>query len=253
MKTQNQKSSPFAGLTKAELAKLIQQYGCGPVRFSGTDEALYERHLIFDNVMEMSAIGTRERFEAIAHSVRDLLSQRWIHTEKTYERQNPKRVYYLSMEFLIGRSLANNITNLMLSPLVDDVVKRTSLDWLGLLEEEPDAGLGNGGLGRLAACFLDSMATMHLPAIGYGLRYEYGIFRQTIEDGWQHEQPDNWLRRPDPWEVARPHEQVEVRLNCSFEVRSGSLRVVNGRPSTLLGIPYDRPVVGYGGKTINTL
>ena len=97
MKTQNQKSSRFAGLTESELAKLIQQYGCGPVRFSGTDEALYERHLVFDNVMEMAAIGARERFEAIAHSVRDVLSQRWIHTEKTYERQNAKRVYYLSM------------------------------------------------------------------------------------------------------------------------------------------------------------
>ena len=97
------------------------------------------------------------------------------------------------------------------------------------------------------------MATMQLPAMGYGLRYEYGIFRQTIEDGWQREQPDNWLRRPDPWEVARPQEQVEVKLGCSFEVRGGSLGVVAGRPSSLLGLPFDRPVVGYGGKTINTL
>ena len=122
-----------------------------------------------------------------------------------------------------------------------------------LLEEEPDAGLGNGGLGRLAACFLDSMATMQLPAMGYGLRYEYGIFKQSIQDGWQREAADNWLRRPDPWEVARPHEQVEVRLNCSFEVHGGTLRAVPGRPSTLIGMPFDRPVVGYGGKTINTL
>src|SRR5262249_6709585 len=122
-----------------------------------------------------------------------------------------------------------------------------------LLEEEPDAGLGNGGLGRLAACFLDSMATMQLPAMGYGLRYEYGMFRQTIADGWQHEEPDNWLRRPDPWEVIRPDEKVEVRLNSSIEIRDGELRPIAGRPSTLIGIPFDRPVVGYGGKTINTL
>jgi starch phosphorylase len=185
--------------------------------------------------------------------VRDILSQRWVHTEETYAREDPKRVYYLSMEFLIGRSLANNVTNLLLDPVVKQAVEQKKLDWLGLLEQEPDAGLGNGGLGRLAACFLDSMATMQLPAIGYGLRYEYGMFRQTIQDGWQHEQPDNWLRRPDPWEVARPHEQVEVKLNCSFKVQGGSLRAVVGKPSRLFGIPFDRPVVGYGGKTINTL
>ncbi len=157
------------------------------------------------------------------------------------------------MEFLIGRSLANNVANLLLDTLAKQAIKQNKLDWLGLLEQEPDAGLGNGGLGRLAACFLDSMATMQLPAMGYGLRYEYGMFRQTIQHGWQNEQPDNWLRRPDPWEVARPHEQVEVKLNCSFEVSSGSLRAVAGKPSSLIGIPYDRPVVGYGGKTINTL
>ena len=122
-----------------------------------------------------------------------------------------------------------------------------------MLEQEPDAGLGNGGLGRLAACFLDSMATMQIPAMGYGLRYEYGIFKQTIQDGWQQELPDNWLRRPDPWEVVRPHETVEVKLNCSFEIRGGNLRAIIGQPSSLIGIPFDRPVVGYGGKTINTL
>jgi len=235
------------------MAALRRQYGCGPVELTGSADALYERHLLFDNVIDPAASSARDRYEAFARSVRDVVSQRWVRTEQTYERLDPKRVYYLSMEFLIGRSLANNITNLMLSPLVDDVVKRTSLDWLGLLEEEPDAGLGNGGLGRLAACFLDSMATMQLPAIGYGLRYEYGMFRQSIEDGWQHEQPDNWLRRPDPWEVVRPNDKVEIRLNHSFEVREGALRPIAGRPSTLIGIPYDRPVVGYGGKTINTL
>ena len=235
------------------IAQLLRQYGCGPIRFAGTDNAFYERHLVFDNVIELTTAGARERFEAVAHSVRDVLAQRWVQTEKTYERDNPKRVYYLSMEFLIGRSLANNVTNLLLDPLMQQAVKQKNLDWFEILEEEPDAGLGNGGLGRLAACFLDSMATMQLPAMGYGLRYEYGIFRQSIQDGWQREEADNWLRRPDPWEVARPHEQVEVRLNCSFEVRGGTLRAIPGQPSTLLGIPFDRPVVGYGGKTINTL
>jgi starch phosphorylase len=233
--------------------KLLEQYGCGPIQFTGTDDALYERHLMFDNVVDAAAVGARERYEAVARSVRDVLSQRWLHTEQTYERENPKRVYYLSMEFLIGRSLTNNIANLLLDPVAKRIADEKNLDWLAVLEQEPDAGLGNGGLGRLAACFLDSMATMQLPAMGYGLRYEYGIFRQAIQEGWQHEQPDNWLRRPDPWEVARPQEVVEVKLGCSVEVRGGSLGVVAGRPSTLIGLPYDRPVVGYGGKNINTL
>lgn len=233
--------------------KLRRQYGCGPIAFSGTDDALYERHLLFDNVVSPAAAGPRERFEALARSVRDVLSQRWALTEETYERENPKRVYYLSMEFLLGRSLANNVTNLLLASVAEQAAKDKHLDLLSLFEEEPDAGLGNGGLGRLAACFLDSMATMQLPAMGYGLRYEYGIFRQLILDGWQVERPDHWLRRPDPWEVARPEERVEVKLHASFEVSGGTLRLILGQPSSLFGIPYDRPVVGHGGQTINTL
>src|ERR1700746_2011897 len=232
--------------------KLLKQYGCGPIQFMGTD-GLYERHLLFDNVTDEKSIGQRERFEAVARSIRDVLSQRWVLTDKTYEQKNPKRVYYLSMEFLLGRSLANNVTNLLLDPLVTQTANQQDVDLLSLLEQEPDAGLGNGGLGRLAACFLDSMATIQLPAMGYGLRYEYGIFKQLIQDGWQYEQPDNWLRQPDPWEVVRPHERVEIKLNCSFEVHGGTLRAVPNKPSTLCGIPFDRPVVGYGGKTVNTL
>jgi starch phosphorylase len=237
----------------SELSKLIEQYGCGPVSLTGTSDALYERHLVFDNVMDVATIGARERFEALAHSVRDVLSQRWIRTEETYDRGDPKRVYYLSMEFLIGRSLANNVMNLLLDDSIKSVLKEQRLDWYELLDQEPDAGLGNGGLGRLAACFLDSMATMEIPAMGYGLRYQYGMFKQTIQDGWQKEVPDNWLRRPDPWEVPRQNETVEVPLNCSFKVAGGSLRAVLGQSSSLIGVPFDRPVVGYGGKTINTL
>src|SRR5215472_5455527 len=236
-----------------EVGELIAQYGCGPIQFTGAGDALYERHLFFDNVLDPAAVDARERYEAVARSVRDVLSQRWVRTEQTYERENPKRVYYLSMEFLIGRSLANNVMNLLLDPVATRVVAEQHLDWLGLLEQEPDAGLGNGGLGRLAACFLDSMATMRVPAMGYGLRYEYGMFRQSIENGWQRENPDNWLRRLDPWEVARPKEAVEIELGSSFEMRGGRLEIVPGRASTVIGMPFDRPVVGYGGKTINTL
>jgi starch phosphorylase len=241
-----------AKAAQADASELLKQYGCGPIQFMGAD-GLYERHLLFDNIKAPDAIIARERYEAVARSIRDILSQRWVLTEKTYERENPKRVYYLSMEFLLGRSLANNVTNLLLHSFTKQTAREKDVDLLALLEQEPDAGLGNGGLGRLAACFLDSMATLHLPAMGYGLRYEYGIFKQTIQDGWQHEQGDNWLRRPDAWEVARPDEAVEVKLNCSFELDGGTFRAIPHRPSALLGIPYDRPVVGYGGKTINTL
>ncbi len=235
------------------LSKLLVQYGCGPIQFSGVSDALYERHLLFDRVIDPAETTAREHYEACARSIRDILSQRWVLTGKTYNQANAKRVYYLSMEFLIGRSLTNNVTNLLLEPLLNDFISKKNVDWVALVEKEPDAGLGNGGLGRLAACFLDSMATMQLPASGYGLRYEYGMFKQTIQDGWQHEVPDNWLRRTDPWEVARPHLRVNIDLNASFVIRDGVLRAIAGKPSRLYGIPYDRPVVGYGGKNINTL
>src|SRR6478752_2177038 len=225
----DEKTSVVAG------TRLPQHYGSDPVRFSGHPDALLERHLLFNDLIDPSTAGARQTFEAAARSVRDVLSRRWSLTQRTYHRENPKRVYYLSMEFLIGRSLANNITNLLLDPIVADIAKEKNVDWIALLDQEPDAGLGNGGLGRLAACFLDSLATMQIPAMGYGLRYEYGIFHQGVKDGWQTETPDNWLRRPDPWEVQRPHEKVEIKLGCSFRVRGGSLQAILGKTATLIG------------------
>jgi starch phosphorylase len=236
----------------AKTTNLLERYECGPFRFA--DDDYYDRHLVFDHVVPEEKANTRERFEAMARSVRDLLTQRWLLTERTRDAQNAKEVYYLSMEFLIGRTLANNIANLQVEEFVrNDFASDAGQDWQTLFEEEPDAGLGNGGLGRLAACFLDSLATLQIPAIGYGLRYEYGMFRQEIKDGRQVEHPDNWLTRPDPWEVVRPDETVEVRLNCSFQMREGRLTVMPNVPTILRGIPYDRPVVGFGGRTINTL
>ncbi len=247
-------SAKIVPLTKTvDAAELLRRYDGDFFRFAETKGAIYERHLIFDRAIDPKVASARERFEAFAHSTRDILAQRWIATKTTYERENAKRIYYLSMEFLLGRSLANNVTNLLLDPLVRDVVEEKAIDWFELIEQEPDAGLGNGGLGRLAACFLDSMATMQLPATGYGLRYEYGMFRQSFVNGWQREVPDNWLRFGDPWEIAREHEKVEIKFNCSFMFRNGRLEVVPNQPSSLFGIPFDRPVVGYGGKTINTL
>jgi starch phosphorylase len=159
----------------------------------------------------------------------------------------------MSLEFLIGRLFNDVVGNLRCNELVRVALGDLGVDPKRMRSAEPDAALGNGGLGRLAACFLDSMATMQLPAMGYGLRYEYGMFKQSVEDGWQRERPDHWLRRYDPWEVLRPDETVEVKLGCSIEMNGGNLRAVLDRPSTLIGVPFDRPIVAYGGKTINTL
>src|SRR6185369_16478314 len=168
--------------------EIPKHYDCGTVHFSGDPNASYERHLLYDYVVDPQLASRRERFEAVGRSVRDLLAQRWLKTQQTYERANPKWVYYLSMEFLIGRMLTNNIVNLGVEPLAQAALAREGMDLQSLSEIEPDAGLGNGGLGRLAACFVDSLATLAIPAIGYGLRYEYGMFRQSVADGYQVEE-----------------------------------------------------------------
>ncbi len=230
----------------------VLQYECGPLRLRGFQH--YERRLMFDHAVSMENASQRERFEALARVLRDLLTQRWLLTNDTYERNNVKQVYYLSMEFLPGRMLASNVINLGVEEFLrDDLRSDRRRDWREVIETEPDAGLGNGGLGRLAACFLESMATLQIPAMGYGLRYEYGIFRQEIRDGYQIEHPDHWLKYPDPWEIARPRETVQVPLGCSFHLDGATLRSVANHPTHFLGVPYDRPVVGYGGRNINTL
>jgi starch phosphorylase len=239
--------------TALPLNDLLKQYECSAVHFSGDPNASYERHPLFDHVVALQAANLRERFEAVASALRDLLAPRWVKTQDTYDRANPKQVYYLSMEFLIGRSLTNNLTNLLVEPMVRTVLEREGLDVIQLAEQELDAGLGNGGLGCLAACFLDSLATLQFPAIGYGLRYDYGIFRQEIQHGYQIEHPDYGLRHPDSWEVTRPFETVAVRVNATVQLVDGVERLLANRPTVLLGMPFDCPVAGYGGKTINTL
>src|SRR5262245_40258345 len=234
------------------LQALIQQYGCEAVHFSGNANASYERHVMFDHVVEPQAASLRERFEAVARSLRDLLVPRWLKTEATYEQGNPKHVYYLSMEFLIGRSLTNNLTNLLVEPMTHKVLQREGLDLVELAEQEPDAGLGNGGLGRLAACFLDSMATRQIPAMGYGLRYHYGIFRQQLQDGYQVATPDPWLHHPDPWEVARPADTVQIPMQARACLDNGIETLVAKQPVVLLAIRFARPGVGYGGKAIRS-
>jgi starch phosphorylase len=240
---------------KTSSPKRLKQDEPAPIRFSDkADKDSYDRHLVFDHVVSVENASHRERFEAVARSLRDLLAERWLLTQETQDRENPKHVYYLSMEFLIGRSLVNNIINLGVEEAVrKDLRSDPRQDWTEVIESEPDAGLGNGGLGRLAACFIESLATLQIPAMGYGLRYEYGIFRQEIDNGQQVEKPDQWLLYPDPWEVPRPRETVHVPVGCSFRLEKGVLRAVPGHGTHLVGVPYDRPVVGYGGRTINTL
>lgn len=241
-------SIPGSATTIQNLAR----YQCGSLPVGKTDS--YDSHVVFDHGVSIESASHRERFEAVARALRDLLIQRWLLTEQTYERANAKRVFYLSMEFLIGRTLIHNIINLGVQQFVsDDLRSDPRQDWTQVIDSEPDAGLGNGGLGRLAACFMDSLATLAIPAMGYGLRYDYGIFRQEIENRRQVEYPDHWLKNPDPWELVRPKETVEVPLACAFRLEGGTLRVVPGVHSHLLGVPHDRPVVGYGGSNINTL
>jgi glycogen phosphorylase len=154
----NPKADGEAHPSSSERDRLLQRHGEGSLRFAGAPDALYERHLKFDNVVELESSDARERYEAAARAVRDILSDRWLRTDETYAAQNPKWVYYLSIEFLIGRSLANNVLNLMLDPVIEQAFDEQGRQWIEILDQEPDAGLGNGGLGRLAACYLDSMA-----------------------------------------------------------------------------------------------
>ena len=212
-----------------------------------------ERYLLCQHLVDPPIADSRQRFEATSRFIRDLIAHRWVRTRRAREHGTPKRIHYLSMEFLLGRMLRNNIMNLAAEPLVQHALEQAGWDLETMIEEEPDAGLGNGGLGRLAACFIDSLATLQYPAIGYGLRYEYGIFRQVISDGSQVERPDNWLRSMDPWEIARPARIYAVPLNAKFELRGSDMEFTPNRPARLLGMAYDRPVVGYGANCINTL
>jgi glycogen phosphorylase len=230
------------------LARRLERLGLG-----GQDDHWAERYLLCQHLIDPLDASTREQFEATARFIRDLIAHRWVRTRRAREQAAPKRIHYMSMEFLLGRTLRNNIMNLSAEPLVRHALAQQKWNLDALIEEEPDAGLGNGGLGRLAACFIDSLATLEYPAIGYGLRYEYGIFTQLIRQGAQFEQPDNWLRCMDPWEIARPGRVYVVPLNATFELRGNSVNFTHNRPSNLLGMAYDRPVVGYGANCINTL
>ena len=195
------------------------------------------------------------RYEAIAYAVRDRIIHQWDLSRKTQRKNHSKRVYYLSLEFLMGRAMTNNIINLGIEKNVRDALSSLGYEYEELRDTEPDAGLGNGGLGRLAACFMDSLATLDIPAYGYGIRYNYGIFRQKIVNGYQSEQPDNWLRDGNPWELKRPDLTYPVYFGGHVaHLRERGRDVFKWIPSEQVnGVAYDTPIVGYGGKTVNTL
>ncbi len=213
-------------------------------------------HLQFSQGKDEHTATAMDRYFAVAYAVRDRMMRRWVQTQQHYYRSDAKRVYYLSMEFLLGKALESNLINLGLLDTMREALDGLGLELDDLYPEEPDAGLGNGGLGRLAACFLDSMATLALPAYGYGIRYEFGIFDQEIRDGWQVERPEEWLRFGNPWEIPRPEHQLPVKFfgrTERFVDARGRERVRWVDARQVLGMPYDTPIAGFRNDTVNTL
>ncbi len=209
-----------------------------------------------DLVKEKGTVTKRDILEAISLASRDRLSRNWLITQNKYQNSDEKKVYYLSLEFLMGRLLGNTLINIDAFEKSRSTLAELGYDIGEILEEEPDMGLGNGGLGRLAACFLDSMATLELPAYGYGIRYEYGIFEQEIENGYQKEKPDNWLRYGNPWEVIRPELTYKIKFNGQANttvLNNWKIKVDWVNSDEVLAVAYDVPVPGYKNDTVNTL
>jgi glycogen phosphorylase len=222
---------------------------------TATIKEAFARNLKYSLATSRGSCAKYELYLALALAVRERLIDNWNETRQARINSKSKRAYYMSLEFLIGRAMSNNVINLGIEDSVRAAAQELGLKWEDVCEEEVDAGLGNGGLGRLAACFLDSLATLQFPAIGYGLRYDYGIFRQRIVGGNQVEDPDDWLSAGNPWELVRPNYSVNVGFGGSVETR-----VVDGRTVfhwaksiEVVGIPYDMPIVGYGGACVNIL
>jgi starch phosphorylase len=219
-------------------------------------ENLVLRHVRYSIARDRTQLCEADWYKAVSLAVRDLTVERMVATRSAFDRADAKRVYYLSMEFLVGRSLDNNLANLELTQRCRQMLSRQGIDLDRILEYEPDPALGNGGLGRLAACFLDSMASLGIPGYGYGINYEFGLFKQEIDNGYQLERPDQWEPAYSPWLIARPEEACLVPLYGRVEKSIG--RAGNYNPRWLdwrviIGVPHDLPIVGYGGRTVNLL
>ncbi|KAE9550139.1 hypothetical protein FO519_006651 [Halicephalobus sp. NKZ332] len=238
-------------MNDADRRKQISVRGIAQVENVGNIKKTFNRHLHFSQIKDRNVATLRDYYFALAETVRDHLVSRWIRTQQHYYENDPKRVYYLSLEFYMGRTLTNTMMNLGLNATVDEALYQLGLNIEELEEIEEDAGLGNGGLGRLAACFLDSMATLGIPACGYGLRYEYGIFKQLIRDGWQVEEPDDWLRFGNPWEKARPEYMLPVNFYGRVDHENGKAKWVDTH--VIFAMPYDTPIPGFRNNVVNTL
>ena len=213
----------------------------------------YAKVLFRKSIKEAS---DQEKFQAVSYAVKDIVVDQWMATHKTYEEQDVKTVYYLSMEFLTGRALGNIIINLKGNKAIKEAVEELGMNLDVIEDQEPDAALGNGGLGRLAACFLDSLSTLGYPAYGCGIRYKYGMFKQVIENGYQIEKPDDWLKNGNPFEIKRPEYSVEVKFGGYVAMRKdefGRDKFVQENYQSVLAVPYDLPVVGYNNNVVNTL
>jgi starch phosphorylase len=219
-------------------------------------EESIRRHAKYSLGKAWRDLSARDLLTAVALSVRDKLVERMLETEERYQRQDPKRLYYLSIEFLVGQSLGNNLQNLGMRELYAQALSNLGVDLAEVEASEEDAALGNGGLGRLAACFLDSFATLGIPACGYGINYEYGLFKQEIDNGYQKEKPENWLAQGTPWEIVRPEEACLVHLYGRIEHgvdRRGGYNPMWMDWNVLIGVPHDMFIPGYGGRTVNRL
>uniref|UniRef100_A0A3P9H4G4 Alpha-1,4 glucan phosphorylase n=1 Tax=Oryzias latipes TaxID=8090 RepID=A0A3P9H4G4_ORYLA len=240
-----------APVTDHERRKQISVRGIAGLADVTEIKRTFNRHLHFTLVKDRNVATPRDYYFALAHTVRDHVVGRWIRTQQNYYEKDPKRVYYLSLEFYVGRALQNTMINLGLQNACDEAIYQLGLDLEELEEIEEDAGLGNGGLGRLAACFLDSMATLGLAAYGYGIRYEFGIFNQKICNGWQVEEADDWLRYGNPWEKARPEYMLPVHFYGRVQATESGMQWTDTQ--VVLAMPYDTPVPGYHNNTVNTM
>lgn len=206
---------------------------------------------------DVEEANPQQLFQAVSYAVKEVIIDDWLATQKQIRKDNPKIVYYMSMEFLMGRALGNNLINICAYKEVKDALEEIGIDLNAIEDQEPDAALGNGGLGRLAACFLDSLATLGYPAYGCGIRYHYGMFKQKIEDGYQMETPDDWLKNGNPFEIRRDEYAKEVRFGGDIQVtwdeKTGRNNFIQRNYSSVMAIPYDMPVVGYGNHMVNTL